>query len=470
MTGTWRVVVAAILSLAFTLPSATLSAAPNKHNTTKCLLCHEKTPRFGVDTRETATFRGGKTFDDPSLCAYCHKPEENLHPILVEPGPATVAGQKPSFLPLGDSGDLQGKVVCTTCHFYHAAETDHALLRGFPGSQKPAFFQTWQDFCRDCHGKGLSQRSPHDGDDRACAFCHQTKPVEGGEPPAVASRGAELCNFCHGAVQNSHYALANPFGSSVECFTCHNPHLGPESSSRLKPEYIAAAMDMVTLDPHYRKSLCFACHQDGEEYPLRHEDPVELCNRCHGSGEITSDAHPLRTVPAAITPPESWPLRDGALTCLTCHTAGHPEHRDLGKFLRDGPYASRNDFCNNCHDPEALSGRNPHLDINAGEGCGFCHARRPVPGSDTIDTVQLIASPNILCLRCHQPNFHPGDFDHTVTVDADRARDIMGELPLYQGRQVICATCHNPHIEETDNHKLRGNIMGMMICASCHKY
>ena len=158
MTGTSRTLAVAILSLAFTLSAVPLSAAPNKHNATKCLLCHEKTPRFGVDTRETATFRGGKTFDDPALCSYCHKPEENLHPILVEPGPETVAGQKPSFLPLGASGDLNGKVVCTTCHFYHAAETDHALLRGFPGSQKPAFFKSWQDVGKDCHGDSLSLR------------------------------------------------------------------------------------------------------------------------------------------------------------------------------------------------------------------------------------------------------------------------------------------------------------------------
>ena len=39
----------------------TAAAAPNPHNTTKCLLCHKETPRFGVDTRETVTFRAGKS-------------------------------------------------------------------------------------------------------------------------------------------------------------------------------------------------------------------------------------------------------------------------------------------------------------------------------------------------------------------------------------------------------------------------
>lgn len=459
---------AAIALMAFG-SALTTAAAPNPHNTTKCLLCHKEVPRFGVDTRETVTFRGGKSSDDPSLCAFCHQPEENLHPILVEPGPEMLETENPSLLPLGESAGLEGKVVCTTCHFYHAAGTDHALLRGFPESQKPAYFSSWQDFCRDCHGRNLSKRSPHGGDDRACAFCHQARPVEG-ETVKLTPRGSELCNFCHGAVQNKHFARANPFPEPVECFTCHGPHLGPESPSRLKQEYLDAARDTVTIDPHYRKGLCFTCHGDGEDYPLRENDPVALCNRCHGSGEITSDAHPLRAVPSAISPPPDWPLQEGALTCLTCHLAGHPEDRDRGKFLRGGPYNDRNDFCTNCHDPKVLEARNPHQDINQGKGCELCHSVRPVPGKDSIDTVELIASPNILCLRCHEPNPHPGSFDHTITVEEGRVPPISVDLPLYRGRQVICATCHNPHIEEVGNLKLRGGASRFAFCALCHKY
>ena len=92
------------------LPAET-AAAPNPHNTTKCLLCHKETPRFGVDTRETVTFRGGRTSDDPALCSFCHKAEENLHPVLVEPGPDMLSTESPSLLPLGESGELKGKVV-----------------------------------------------------------------------------------------------------------------------------------------------------------------------------------------------------------------------------------------------------------------------------------------------------------------------------------------------------------------------
>lgn len=468
MKATGGLVFVFVVSL-FLFPTAAAAATPNPHNASKCLLCHKEIPRFGVDTRETVTFRGGKTSDDPALCTFCHKPEKNLHPVLVEPGPSMLATETPSLLPLGEAEGLKGKVVCTTCHFFHAAETDHALLRGFPGSQRPGFFKSWQDFCRDCHGDGLAERSPHAGDERACVFCHQTRPASG-EPVDVAPRGKDLCNFCHGGLQDRHFINANPFEGTVTCGTCHDPHLGPEVSARLRPEYVEAARDVVTIDPHYRKGLCFTCHTSAEGYPLRSEDPIELCNRCHASGEIVTDIHPLRAVPGTITPPAGWPLKEGSLTCGTCHRAGHPEDREFPNFLRGGPYADRNDFCINCHETAAFEARNPHLDINQGKGCDFCHAERPDPERDTIDTVKLIADPNILCLRCHQPAAHPAGFDHTLNISKERRATLSKDLPVYMGTKIVCATCHNPHIEEVENHKLRGGFTGFMICTLCHTY
>jgi hypothetical protein len=43
-------------------------------------------------------------------------------------------------------------------------------------------------------------------------------------------------------------------------------------------------------------------------------------------------------------------------------------------------------------------------------------------------------------------------------------------LPLYKGAKIVCATCHNPHVEEVENHKLRGGVSGFIICTFCHGY
>lgn len=452
--------------LLFSVAAGEAGPRPNPHNDKFCIVCHKETPRFGVDTRQTVTFRDAGP-DDPALCARCHKPEVNLHPVKVKPGNlgTTVSGK----LPLGSSAGLEGMVTCTTCHFVHAADADHALLRGFAGSPDPGTFGGWQDLCRSCHATGLEKRSPHAGDDRSCAFCHGAKPVAG-KPVAVAPRGEALCNFCHGVVQADHVAQANPFGPGAGCTECHEPHGAPKRAARLTDRYLAAARESDTLDPHYRKALCFACHKDEKDSPLLTADPIALCNRCHGTGRIPGDPHPLKAVPPGIKVPAGWPLREGALTCLTCHRNGHAEDRGHYRFLRGGPYENRNDICFGCHDREQFRQRNPHQDINQYKGCDFCHSVRPIPGKDTARTVKFLADINILCLRCHADQPHPAGRQHTMDLDPDRAAGIPPDYPLDAMGKITCATCHNPHIAEVGEYKLRGTANGMGICDKCHGY
>jgi predicted CXXCH cytochrome family protein len=459
----------AVIVLGFCLAAAipaTAEPKENSHNTGDCLFCHRTTPRFGIDTLATVTFNEVEP-DDPALCWRCHKPEENLHPESVKPDPAkgTVASKN---LPLGTSERLQGMVVCTTCHFIHAADADFSLLRGFPGSQEAGLYKSWQSFCRDCHGENLLKRSPHAGGDAACAFCHLNQPVKG-QVPAVAPRGVELCNLCHGGIQNDHFVKANPFPGPVGCSSCHDPHLGPDRTARLKDAYLEAARDQVTIDPHYRKALCFACHKPVKDLPLLTDDPVKLCNRCHGSGRIIGEAHPVRPVPAGAKMPKDWPLKNGSLTCLTCHLAGHPKDRGGYKFLRGTPYKDRNDICTLCHDMAAYQKTNPHLDVTQLKGCEFCHIGKPVPGKDTVKTVRLLAQAELLCVRCHPETAHPGSFNHTTTLPPERVSTIPSELPLLANK-MSCTTCHNPHLSETGNYKLRGTVTGFEICGNCHRY
>lgn len=442
---------------------------PNPHNTLDCLFCHNDTPRWGVDTRESVEEVGFYPYegDDPRLCFKCHRPEENLHPLEVTPGSTDIEAVKPALLPLGASEELEGKVVCTTCHFIHAADADSALLRGFPGSQNPEGFKKRQDLCHQCHGERLKERSPHAGDKRSCSFCHTATPRKG-ETVKVGDLSAALCNFCHGARQEGHEEGVNPFAGPVDCLTCHNPHLGPEYPGRLKPEYYDFLRGSVTVKPHGRETLCGLCHIDRENYSLVTEDATSLCLRCHGIPKSVGDSHPLREIPAGMTLPEGWPTEGGRLTCLTCHVVGHPEDGSPPKLLRGAPYENLRSHCDLCHEPQETAAANPHDMVRELRGCRTCHDVLPIFGRDTSRTVTFVASISLVCLRCHVDQPHPADTVHTGAVDSSRAATIPDFFPLDRYDRVTCATCHNPHLPGSENHKLRESAEDMAICGICH--
>jgi hypothetical protein len=469
----------AITAFFVTLFAAPLLAAakPNPHATLECTYCHLDTPTFGVDTRATVNFWRAEG-DEPALCERCHTPDQNFHPLGITPGPKCLDTVCPVLLPLGKSEAVKDQVVCTSCHFLHASTADYALLRGFPGSDRPKLFNSWQDLCRQCHGDGLEKRSPHAGDDRSCAFCHSSKP-QLGAPVVVTPVGRELCHFCHGRLGKEHFAGVNPDPKVDErnCVACHDPHLGKDRPARLRDGYFDPIRDEVTLNPHGRRTLCFACHTGGASGPLRAATPGALCQRCHGSGKIPGMSHPMAKVPAGYAIPEGWPLSDGALTCLTCHFPGHaagavpgrPDEPAAVNLLRGAVAGDRNAVCFRCHDPKRWEGRNPHRDAAEKKtGCNQCHAKEPVWGTDRADTVTFVADINVLCLACHDATDHPGGFRHTLTL-APGMPEPPELLPLGTGRRITCATCHNPHINPDGGHRLRGIKEPVAFCSRCHK-
>lgn len=448
------------------LSTAARAAEPNPHNALDCLFCHEETPRFGVDTRETVTFYRYEP-DDPRLCYVCHEEEENLHPVDVRPEDTSIQTRLPKDLPLGTTEGREDAVVCTTCHFIHASNTRFSLLRGFPGSQKPDLFFQWQQLCRQCHGNMLERRSPHAGDDRSCVFCHATRPEEG-QAVVIMPAGIKLCNFCHGAMQDDHTDGINPFEGKVDCLTCHDPHLGPDKPGRLKDEYYDYLRGTVGINPHMRRTLCSVCHVEDKTFTLITRDKDALCSRCHSSPKIVGDIHPIGPPSEGMTVPETWPLHKGNVTCLTCHVPGHQEDLDRPLLLRGGPYDNRRTFCQSCHDFGSLETVNPHSQILELKGCDLCHDRPPVFGKDTSQTVTFKSSINLLCFRCHDETYHPAGHNHTVALSSDRAAGIPEHLPLDRYNRITCATCHNPHIAEKGTYQLREAYSGMEICSDCH--
>jgi len=449
-------------------PTPAAATVQNVHNTGVCTDCHGETPRFGIDTRKTVTFRTAA--DDPALCLACHSPDEALHPTLMPAGSGPEGGQRSVYLPAGSSPAFEGKIVCVSCHFIHAADGRHGLLRGFPGSPDPRYFASWEAFCTECHGRNLLGRSPHRTGEKSCAFCHQSKPKPG-RKQEVTSRGGDLCRMCHGTITRNHYGETDPLGERTECVGCHAPHeTSAENPSLLNAEFLAAARESRAVHPHFRKAFCFGCHENTDDYTLLSEDINHLCNRCHASGEIPGNFHPLKKVPAGITVPKGWPLTDGALTCLTCHEQGHEDQERLPKMVRGGPYEKPRGPCWRCHDRQHFKVSDIHRDINEGKRCEFCHVDRPEPGKDTAGTVVFVADPDLSCLSCHEESYEHMKSHHGSTRKPPGGT-VPPEMPLYKGRRIMCATCHNPHVKESSTHKLRGVVSGdYTICTYCHLF
>ncbi len=465
-----RITVAfATLVLALAPAAARAAHRPNPHAELDCAYCHGETPRFGVDTRETVTFWRAEG-DEPWLCERCHAPEENIHPLFVAPGPGRLAPLAPEHLPLGQTEQVRGVVVCTTCHFLHAADADHALLRGFRGATFPGpapVLARWQDFCRECHGDQLEKRSPHAGDERSCAFCHSVVP-EPGKPAAVTPAAGKLCAFCHGVVREMHFSGIVPGPATDDCTACHDPHLGKDYPARLKEGFYGPIRNAPTINPHGRRSTCFACHGDAAGKTLREPDVVATCQRCHASGEITGMSHPMHEVPPGYEIPAGWPLAGGALTCVTCHLPGHVG--DGGRNLLRHQGERETDVCFRCHRRPEATPLNPHAMVAKSKtGCETCHADRPVYGKDRRDTVTFKAGINIVCLACHDPGPHPGGVRHTRILPPD-SKSVPESFPLAEGRYITCATCHNPHIAPGEGANLRGLREPQAFCTRCHTF
>lgn len=469
------------------------------------------------DCHLPATAGGGegalKSGDDSiGLCQGCH-PGSNLHPV----GIPLAEGMAPpgDAVPLG-SGRFAGKIVCLTCHRLHAPRPERHLLRS-PGG---AGARRSESLCAACHGRRLSEKSPHQRAGDTCRLCHMNEPRPGSGPQTLGAGVQAVCNFCHSALDDQHFRSLNPFNDEYlfwdrdspefpridgrfTCVTCHDPHAAGGRRKLLREAYVNLAGLSRKINPHWRNVMCVACH-DGE--PRRGEpalkeggDLTRLCYRCHGFKYSRADIHPVNVLPSRlVTVPPEMPLKDGRVTCSTCHDSSLQEggeradsaRRDNPKFLRGG-FTTRNEFCLRCHTRGLMGVLNPHDQVDSrGKKdpirCLFCHSSTPegmvgwMVRHRQFDEVSV----NRLCLLCHPAAYqdaHP-IADHFVQPSSsvlkalESAEERLGIAFPLVGDTVVCITCHDPHQEgvtgetpaaggQRSSKRLR---IGAEICRGCH--
>jgi len=210
---------------------------------------------------------------------------------------------------------------------------------------------------------------------------------------------------------------------------------------------------------------CETCHMtvQGKEHPQQKDsikltqDMPKLCYGCHDESKFKGQ---VVHSPVALG------------MCRGCH---NPHNSKFSKLLiSDSP-----DLCYICHDKTRFTKKNVHLAISS-VGCSFCHS------------VHVSNSPFLLpkpikdvCISCHVAKAkgphvvaipgknHPlsGVIDPStqkwikVPDPKNPKRQIEIPDPNVLGKEMSCASCHDPH---SSNYKTL--LTAERICLKCHKY
>jgi DmsE family decaheme c-type cytochrome len=134
---------------------------------------------------------------------------------------------------------------------------------------------------------------------------------------------------------------------------------------------------------------------------------IETCGTCH----LERRAQTMRS--------SHMPLREGKMTCTSCH---NPHGTVTPALLKEN---STNDTCYTCHTEKRGPFLWPHAPVN--ESCSNCHD----PHGTNHEKMLKLAKPR-LCQQCHIENVH-------MASPLSRGTEVLG------GRFTLGRSCTNCH-------------------------
>jgi DmsE family decaheme c-type cytochrome len=238
-----------------------------------------------------------------------------------------------------------------------------------------------QSYRGTAHARSFNERTP--AATRGCESCHGPgqKHAESGDPALIrsfrtmaASEASETCTTCHNRASHALWDGSQHDQRNISCATCHSVH-----SPKGQPQLVA----------RNQTALCSTCHRSvtNKQYRFNH-----------------------------------MPLREGVLTCSSCHNV----HGSTNvRLLRAG--TTIDESCTSCHAEK----RGPYLWEHAPvtESCVTCHE----PHGSNNDRM-LVSKQPFLCQRCHVTSRHPPTvYDGYLLQNSQNANKIFGRA---------CTTCH----------------------------
>jgi DmsE family decaheme c-type cytochrome len=253
--------------------------------------------------------------------------------------------------------------------------------------------------------------------------------------------GNEGCFDCHEQAdlkmaKNVHMRIERfeVRGHEVGCEGCHGPgqrHADEGDPGLIRTFSEESPADGVCLECHRTKHMpewqaslhaveevsCQSCHPS-HEVDVK---PEESCNECHGEQV------------ARFQLPSHHPLREGKMSCSSCHDTHAATEAMLKTRMRS------NDLCYTCH--QAIEG--PHIFEHAPveEDCSLCHT----PHGSVVDNL-LVANEPMLCLQCHDFHFHAGyqaSDNREVEIGGIERENPFGSQGFNIAFTTSCTQCHD---------------------------
>jgi DmsE family decaheme c-type cytochrome len=268
----------------------------------------------------------------------------------------------------------------------------------------------------------------------------------GAAAAAYSEGGADTCLSCHDTPEvlslfRTKHARPtdprSPFGhDGLQCEACHGPGAAHASLGNGEPAGIVTFKRGEKAGVAKQNAMCLGCHRAGAAHEWAasvHAAGEVSCADCHrshaaqdpvlqGATQAATCSRCHQAQAADMLKPSHHPLREGTMTCASCHSAhGSPVQGSLVKN-------TLNETCTSCH----AEFRGPFLWEHqpVAEDCSNCHDPH---GSAQPALLKLPVS--FLCQQCHQAAGHPSA--------ALTPRGLAGAMPDPSLLAGGCLNCHS---------------------------
>jgi predicted CXXCH cytochrome family protein len=450
-------------------PPAALTAAGSKvgpkGNELICQSCHEA---HGSKADKLLVLPAG----DNTLCVSCHDAQ---HPgrwtsqaVLTHPvnAPLSSEAQRQAIRDMGTHVGPNDTLACLSCHRLHNGPLNAKLLADTDAGSK---------LCLRCHPDRITVAGTvHD----LRKNFPTTRNVLG--QTAVEAGPCGGCHVPHQFARDPIPAAGDPSG---QCTSCHSAgrlaakapaHFNhPDAVDRSKlPNGLTLAVFTSAATPDRASLECITCHDPHvatRQHFLR-KTPDELCASCHEQSRTLAGAHDFTTHAADRNGLGLTASQSGK--CGFCHDV----HKGNGSILwvaTSGTPANAAELCTKCHSDSGLASQHPvpgfshptdvaagnvtvplplfdargqRVELNGTVQCASCHN----PHSDTTQSHRMLrvaGNTSDLCLRCHSDKSSLAGSKHDAHTNPAWAGKLTGAENAASAND-LCMACHLAHTKD----------------------